>query len=191
VCLSIIFSFLFCRQPNHPSSVLDSIWGRHRVKELPTLPGVFIPRLWFLMTLQQHWRQKDGKVKIGSQCSSSFGKCYLSKTKNITMRALSPFSLVLLLLSLLWTSSDLVVRAIQVEPDGGYTGIVIKINEDVPEESCSDILQNLQVRPTKRKFLIWKMSSFDFICHYYVGYRGESMLFFGMFPSSPYPRALF
>jgi hypothetical protein len=70
------------------------------------------------------------------------------------MRALSPFSLVLLLLSLLWTSSDLVVRAIQVEPDGGYTGIVIKINEDVPEESCSDILQNLQVRPTKRKFLI-------------------------------------
>ncbi len=37
---------------------------------------------------------------------------------------------------------------ITVEPDGGYTGIVFKISDDVPEESCADIIENLQVRPT-------------------------------------------
>ena len=35
---------------------------------------------------------------------------------------------------------------IQVDPDdGGYTGIVFEIKDDVPEESCAEILQNLQV----------------------------------------------
>ena len=37
------------------------------------------------------------------------------------------------------------VISIQVLPDGGYSGIVIKINEAVPEENCADILQKIQV----------------------------------------------
>ena len=37
------------------------------------------------------------------------------------------------------------VISIQVLPDGGYSGIVIKISEDVPEENCADILQKIQV----------------------------------------------
>ena len=35
---------------------------------------------------------------------------------------------------------------IRLDPDGGYTGIVIKIDKDVPEDSCPQILANLQVR---------------------------------------------
>ena len=38
------------------------------------------------------------------------------------------------------------VLSIQVEPDGGYSGIVIKISQDVPEEKCHQILQKIQVR---------------------------------------------
>lgn len=37
---------------------------------------------------------------------------------------------------------------ISVQPDGGYTGIVFKVDEDVPEEACAEILQNLQVMLT-------------------------------------------
>jgi hypothetical protein len=37
------------------------------------------------------------------------------------------------------------VISIQVLPDGGYSGIVIKISEAVPEENCADILQKIQV----------------------------------------------
>ena len=37
------------------------------------------------------------------------------------------------------------VISIQVLPDGGYSGIVIKISKDVPEENCADILQKIQV----------------------------------------------
>ena len=47
-----------------------------------------------------------------------------------------------LLLLLLFVST---VRSIQVEPDGGYSGIVIKISQDVPEEKCHEILQKIQV----------------------------------------------
>lgn len=35
---------------------------------------------------------------------------------------------------------------ITIDPDGGYTGIVIKINKDVPEDLCPQILSNTKVR---------------------------------------------
>ena len=36
---------------------------------------------------------------------------------------------------------------IRIDPDdGGYTGIVFEIKEEVPEESCAEILKNLKVR---------------------------------------------
>ena len=40
-----------------------------------------------------------------------------------------------------WSQSQ-----IQIDPDGGYTGIVIKIDKNVPEEQCPQILNNLKVR---------------------------------------------
>jgi hypothetical protein len=33
-----------------------------------------------------------------------------------------------------------------VESDGGYTGIVVKIDKDVPEEECKNLMENLEVR---------------------------------------------
>ena len=49
------------------------------------------------------------------------------------------------------------VLSIQVEPDGGYSGIVIKISQDVPEEKCHQILQKIQVRLFN--FLVWGMQN--------------------------------
>ena len=59
------------------------------------------------------------------------------------------FYLVLLLLSN-WTlvqSASTEPSGIRIDPDdGGYTGIVFEIKEEVPEESCAEILKNLKVR---------------------------------------------
>ena len=35
--------------------------------------------------------------------------------------------------------------AIKISSDGGYTDIVIKIKDQVPEDKCPQILQNLKV----------------------------------------------
>ena len=53
-------------------------------------------------------------------------------------------SKVLLLILILTTVNSVI--SIQLGPDGGYTGIVIKISEDVPEDLCDDIRQKIQVR---------------------------------------------
>ena len=34
---------------------------------------------------------------------------------------------------------------ISVEPDGGYSGIVIKVSDEVSEDNCAEIIKNLQV----------------------------------------------
>ena len=36
-------------------------------------------------------------------------------------------------------------EAIKIGSDGGYTDIVIQINDQVPEDHCPEILQNLKV----------------------------------------------
>ena len=55
-------------------------------------------------------------------------------------------SKVLLLMLLTSTLLLTAVISIEIGPDGGYSGIVIKISEDVPEDLCDDILQKIQVR---------------------------------------------
>jgi len=49
---------------------------------------------------------------------------------------------------------------ISVEPDGGYSGIVFKISDEVNEESCADILTNLQVRHKLLTLKITRLSVF-------------------------------
>ena len=39
---------------------------------------------------------------------------------------------------------------IKVDADGGYSGIVVKIDKDVPEEECGRILASLKVRLKNR-----------------------------------------
>ena len=54
--------------------------------------------------------------------------------------------LPILVLPILLASLTL-VSSIRLESDGGYSGLVFKISEDVPEDLCDDILQRMQVRP--------------------------------------------
>ena len=61
-----------------------------------------------------------------------------------TQTMLKKFLFVTALLMIALTPRP-VMPSIQVQPDGGYSGIVIKINQDVPEADCADILQKIQV----------------------------------------------
>ena len=45
---------------------------------------------------------------------------------------------------------------IRIDPDGGYTGIVIKINKDVPQDLCPKILSNIKV---SKKYFSWNKTS--------------------------------
>ena len=59
-----------------------------------------------------------------------------------------PFRIILLVTSLTVLSTIVLCQKsqIRIDPDGGYTGIVIKIDKDVPEDLCPEILTNLKVR---------------------------------------------
>ena len=54
---------------------------------------------------------------------------------------------------LIWSAllNSAFTEKIQIDPDGGYTGIVVKISKTVPESECPKILSNLKVR-TYSKF---------------------------------------
>ena len=56
-----------------------------------------------------------------------------------------PFRIILLV-TVLSTIVLCQKSQIRIDPDGGYTGIVIKIDKDVPEDLCPEILTNLKVR---------------------------------------------
>lgn len=38
-----------------------------------------------------------------------------------------------------------ILQAIKITSDGGYTDIVIRIKDEVPEDHCPQILENLKV----------------------------------------------
>ena len=65
----------------------------------------------------------------------------------VTM-AMSVASAMLLALMLMSTASAASMpsrsRAV-VGEDGGYSGVTVRISDDVPEEDCADIIQNLKV----------------------------------------------
>ena len=60
----------------------------------------------------------------------------------------------LTLLFLALTSLRVEASRIRVEADGGYTGIVIKIDKEVPEDACPEILANLKVRQRAFEFRV-------------------------------------
>ena len=62
-------------------------------------------------------------------------------------------SVLLVLLSVLNLSEES-RSLIQVDSDGGYKNIVIKIDKNVPEDQCSQILDNLKVRQLRDNFII-------------------------------------
>ena len=44
----------------------------------------------------------------------------------------------------IWSSSA--ASGVKITPLGGYTDLVIKIQDDVPEDHCPAILENLKVK---------------------------------------------
>ena len=63
------------------------------------------------------------------------------------MMSLKMFQLYLLTtFVLLSTKVQSQKSQIRIDPDGGYNGIVIKIDKNVPEDLCPQILKNLKVR---------------------------------------------
>ena len=64
--------------------------------------------------------------------------------------ALLPIFCLLLGLSTLQLPT---ANSVRLDADGGYTGLVFKISEDVPEEECDVILTRLKVRPIFYIFL--------------------------------------
>ena len=63
------------------------------------------------------------------------------------MLKMNSFNRTMLVLGLLLPMAfALAPSQIRVDPDGGYTGIVIKIDKEVPEEMCTQNLSHLQVR---------------------------------------------
>lgn len=42
-------------------------------------------------------------------------------------------------------SASIACQAIKITSDGGYTDIVIRIKDEVPEDNCPQILENLKV----------------------------------------------
>ena len=63
------------------------------------------------------------------------------------------------ILTLLATSTTVSVSAIQIDKDGGYTDIVVKISSSVPEESCPKILTNIKVKTTHKFYFCLIISS--------------------------------
>ena len=84
------------------------------------------------------------------------------KPRIVSEKMSLPFRIILLVTSL----STIVLcqkSQIRIDPDGGYTGIVIKIDKDVPEDLCPEILTNLKVRKfffTFSLFLFFRQRSF-------------------------------
>ena len=60
-----------------------------------------------------------------------------------------------------------------MEPDGGYTKIVVKISKDVPEKQCPTLLRNLKVRTYKcypfytrySQLCFWEERPSGIFCH--------------------------
>ena len=63
----------------------------------------------------------------------------------IPTRLLPGVFFLLALSSAILGLSESLQTQIRIEPDGGYTGIVIKINKDVPQDLCPKILSNIKV----------------------------------------------
>ena len=53
--------------------------------------------------------------------------------------------LALWILAVVSTEAKLTRSRAVVGEDGGYSGVTVRISDDVPEEDCADIIQNLKV----------------------------------------------
>jgi hypothetical protein len=66
----------------------------------------------------------------------------LKNKKGISSKMTDHTSLFSSFLLLLLVTS---IRGIKIDTDGGYTDLVIQIQDQVPEDHCPEILENLKV----------------------------------------------
>ena len=59
---------------------------------------------------------------------------------------------------------DIPSHAFSLDPDGGYTSLVVKIEENqVPEDQCPTILANLEVRNHLLRIRVFRGSSLNMV----------------------------
>ena len=109
------------------------------IKRLLVSPNLFGQHVISYLVSNANKRGRTGKTQ--NKCT--INKMYYTPWKH--------FCLLFLLLLSNWTnvvySASTEPSGIQIDPDdGGYTGIVFEIKEEVPEESCAEILKNVKVR---------------------------------------------
>ena len=68
----------------------------------------------------------------------------MCRQKRLSSRTTLKLASAILSTLMLLTSTS--TTAIQVDKDGGYTDIVVKISSSVPEDSCPKILTNIKVK---------------------------------------------
>ena len=91
--------------------------------------------------------RRKGIFKKGMNRAPLINKMATSTRKFDTSK--KPFMLAFSLLcasSALASAGSIPRSRIRMEPDGGYTKIVVKISKDVPEKQCPTLLRNLKVR---------------------------------------------
>ena len=88
------------------------------------------------VNLTKVWGPKDKSLKIPDKGTN------LLQRVNSNWRTKMLVSKSILVVALILVSHSM---AIKISSDGGYTDIVIKIKDQVPEDKCPQILQNLKV----------------------------------------------
>ena len=83
-------------------------------------------------------------------------------------------------------STQSVSQTIKIGSDGGYTDIVIQINDEVPEDHCPEILQNLKVTfftelITSSSHVFTNSESTNFIRDFKVSFFGKKYCHIGIF----------
>ena len=93
-----------------------------------------------------------GPVQTFLEFKKSAGKLFFpSNNSKMMTPSTSPHNLGLIYMTvftsflLISPSTQSMSQTIKIGSDGGYTDIVIQINDEVPEDHCPEILQNLKV----------------------------------------------
>ena len=89
------------------------------------------------------WNSKKKRGKTFFPSNNSKMMTLSTSPHNLGLIYLTVFTSFLLISP----STQSVSQTIKIGSDGGYTDIVIQINDEVPEDHCPEILQNLKVSP--------------------------------------------
>ena len=99
--------------------------------------------MWSLASISQARVAPSKKPKIRLAAWQSAG--FFPSNYSRMMAPSSPVLVILQIYLAFFTNFFSSCETIKIGSDGGYTDIVIQINDQVPEDHCPEILQNLKV----------------------------------------------